>query len=201
MNLTDRVTSPEPRNWQSTWDIRQQPLRWCLHLQGCGRSDGRHFDSRRDSWTGWSPYLWPELQAAFLGSRWLAKRTQPPSPEGSRIWVWSRTWWSTTLFNQKQGQSNFVITHYYILWHIITYQRVPAWFHSRKRRRRIQCQRVLHVHLFWLTWWTEVSIDHTRHWVKAYLQMECVSIVLHYYVLDCIMKINFCSAFLGTYIA
>jgi hypothetical protein len=153
MNLTDSVTSPEPRNWQSTWDIRQQPLRWCLHLQGRSCSDGRHFDSRHDGWTGWSPYLLPKLQAVFLGSRWLAKRTQPPSPEGSRIWVWSSTWWSTTLLNEKQGRSNFKITHYYMLWHFIMYQRVPAWSHSRMRRRRIKCQLVLHVHVSCLTWW------------------------------------------------
>ena len=49
MNLTDRVTSPEPRNLQSTRDICQQPLHWCLHLQGCSHwhSDGCHFDSSR----------------------------------------------------------------------------------------------------------------------------------------------------------
>ena len=38
-NLTDRGTSPAPRNWQSTWDSLPQPRRWCQHLQGHGRSD------------------------------------------------------------------------------------------------------------------------------------------------------------------
>ena len=37
-------------------------------------------------------------------------------------------------------------------------------------------------------------------WVEAYLHMENYSIMLYYYVLDCIIKINLCSISLGTYI-
>ena len=137
-NLTDRWTSPEPRNCQSTWDSRPQPRRWCQHLQGRGRSDGSLFDSRRDSWTGWSPYLLPGLWAVSRGWRWLATRTQLPSPEGSRISVWSRTWRSTTLSDQNR-----------VSLVIITDRRVQAWFHSRRRRRHTRFQQVLPGHLFW----------------------------------------------------
>ena len=38
-------------------------------------------------------------------------------------------------------------------------------------------------------------------WVKAYLHMESYSIILYYYVLDCIIKVNLCSTSIGTYFA
>ena len=117
-NLTDRGTSPAPRSWQSTWDSRPQPRRWCQHLQGRGCSDGNHFDSSSDSWTGWSQYLLPELRAVSRKWRWLATRTQLPSPEGSRISAWSRTWRSTTLPDQNRVSLVLflhIITHYYTL--------------------------------------------------------------------------------------
>ena len=112
------LDQPSAQELTSTWDSRPQPRRWCQHLQGRGRSDGSHFDSRLDSWTGWSPYLLPKLRAVSRGWRWLATRTKLPSPEGSRISVWSLTWRSTTLPDQNRVSLVLllhIVTHCYTL--------------------------------------------------------------------------------------
>jgi hypothetical protein len=108
LRVTDRGTSPAPRNWQSTWGSRLQPLRWCQLLQGLGCSDGLHCDSCYDSWTVWSLYRRPEPQAVFRGWRWWARRTQPPSPEGFHRSVLNRTWRSTTLAKKNRVRRCFV---------------------------------------------------------------------------------------------
>ena len=63
----------------------------------------------------------------------------------------------------KGGPCFFVSTYYYILLRINTYQKAPALFHSRRRRRHTRCQLHLPGRLFWRIWWKEVSNGHTRH--------------------------------------
>ena len=73
------------------------------------------------TWTEWSLYLLPELQAASPVLTWWAKRTQLAFLKGVQISIWSSIWWSTTLATRNMLSCYILChidTHYYILLHI-----------------------------------------------------------------------------------
>ena len=112
-----------PRNGQSTWNSRPQPLPWCHHLQVLVCSDGRKFlvvamgaiatavaIAERDGPRISRLKHWQSPEDGSDG------QNVHNSPEGSRRSVLSRIWRSTTLAKQNRVRRVRLlhgITYYY----------------------------------------------------------------------------------------
>ena len=105
---------------RSTLGIHHRLLDLCQPWRVWYRIDGRHCCSVPCTWTEWSLYLLPKLQAASPVLTWWAKRTQFAFLEGVCRSIWSRIWWSTTLARCNRLICYILChinTHYYVLFH------------------------------------------------------------------------------------
>ena len=122
--VTGCGTIPAPKSSRSTLSIHHRLRGLCQLWQVCCRIDGRHCGSVFYTWTEWSLYLRPELQAASPVLMWWAKRTQLAFLEGVRRSIWSRIWWSTTLATRNMLSCYILChidTHYYVLLLVMTH--------------------------------------------------------------------------------
>ena len=137
--VTGRGTIPAPKRSRSKLGIHPRLQDSCQPWRGCCRIDGRRCGTVSYTWTEWSLYLLPELQAPPEWQYWRDHDGQ--NVHNFLFWKEFVDQFGAAFSDPRlwQGATGSSATYYVILTHIITYYFTPeglSLIHIWRCRRR-----------------------------------------------------------------